>query len=78
MHTKNLIFMIRTIVTPQNDTFVFSIPTEYRGRELEIIVFPTDEILSKPLPSKRVTFKAISMDTRQYKFNREESNARQS
>ena len=68
--------MIRTVFTPQNDNFVFPIPTEYIGRELEIIVFPTNEIFSKPLPSKEVTFNAISIDTRQYKFNREEANAR--
>ena len=68
--------MIRTVFTPQNANFVFPIPTEYIGKELEIIVFPTDEILSKPLPSKKVTFNAISIDTRQYKFNREEANAR--
>ena len=68
--------MIRTVFTPQNDNFVFPIPTEYIGKELEIIVFPTDEILSKPLLPKQVTFNAIAIDTCQYKFNREEANAR--
>jgi len=68
--------MIRTVFTPQNDNFVFPIPKEYIGKELEIIVFPTEEILPKLLPSKKVTFNAISIDTRQYKFNREEANAR--
>jgi len=68
--------MIRTVFTPQNNNFVFPIPTEYIGKQLEIIVFPTDEIFSKPLPAKKVTFSAISIDTRQYKFNREEANAR--
>ena len=68
--------MIRTVFTPQNNNFVFPIPTEYIGKELEMIVFPTSEILSKQLPSKKVTFNAISIDTSQYKFNREEANAR--
>jgi hypothetical protein len=68
--------MIRTVFTPQNDNFVFPVPMEYIGKELEMIVFPTDEILYRPLPSKKVTFNAISIDTRQYKFNREEANAR--
>ena len=68
--------MIRTVFTPKNDNLVFSIPTEYIGKELEIIVFPTNKILSKPLPSKKVTFNAISIDTRQYKFNRDEANER--
>lgn len=68
--------MIRTIFTSKNDNVVFPIPAEYIGKELEIIVFPTDEVLSKPLPSKKVTFNAISIDTRQYKFDREEANVR--
>ena len=68
--------MVRTVFTPQNDNFILSIPTEYIGKELEINVFPTDKILSKPMNSKKVTFNAISIDTRQYKFNREEANER--
>ena len=68
--------MIRTVFIPQNDNFVFPVPTEYIGKRLEMLVFPIDEILSKPLPSKKVTFNAISIDTSQYKFNREEANAR--
>ena len=68
--------MIRAVFTPQNDHFVFPIPSEYIGKELEVIIFPTDDVLSKPLQSKKVTFNAISIDTRQYKFNREEANAK--
>ena len=68
--------MIRTVFIPQNDNFVFPVPTEYIGKRLEMLVFPIDEILSKPLLSKKVTFNAISIDTSQYKFNREEANAR--
>ena len=68
--------MIRTVFIPQNDIFVFPVPAEYIGKKLEMLVFPIDEILSKPLLSKKVTFNAISIDTRQYKFNREEANAR--
>ena len=68
--------MIRTVFIPQNDNLVFYIPKEYIGKELEIIVFPTDESLPKSLLSKKVAFNAISIDTRQHKFNREEANAR--
>jgi len=68
--------MIRTVFTPQNDNFVFPVPTEYIGKELEMIVFPTSDILSKLSSSKKATFNTISIDTRQYKFNREEANAR--
>jgi hypothetical protein len=69
-------FMLRTVFTPQNDNFVFPIPTEYIGKELEILVFPTADILPKSWTPKKATFNAISIDTRQYKFNREEANAR--
>jgi len=68
--------MIRTVFTPQNDNCMFPIPIEYIGKELEIIIFPINKIFSKPLSSKKVTFNAISIDTRQYKFNREEANER--
>jgi len=68
--------MLRTVFTPQNDNFVFPIPTEYIGKELEILVFPTSDILSKSLIFKKVTFNAISIDTLQYRFNREEANTR--
>jgi hypothetical protein len=82
--------MIRTVFVPQNDSFVFPIPTEYIGKELEINIFPTDELPAgyirqltndnpiKPLFPKKATFNAISLDTRQFTFNREEANARQS
>jgi len=73
---KNNNNMIRTVFTPHNDKCMFPIPTEYIGKELEIIIFPLNEIFSKPLSTKKVTFNAISIDTRQYKFNREEANAR--
>ncbi|MDR3236401.1 MAG: hypothetical protein LBT48_06745 [Prevotellaceae bacterium] len=68
--------MIRTIFIPNNDNIVFPIPKDYVGKELEIIVFPTEEVSSKPSSSKEVTFNAISIDTRKYKFDREEANAR--
>ena len=68
--------MIRTVITPKKNNFIFPIPTEYIGKELEVIIFPTDEVLSKPFLSKKATFHAASIDTRQYKFNRDEANAR--
>ncbi|MDR2206672.1 MAG: hypothetical protein LBE36_11035 [Flavobacteriaceae bacterium] len=35
--------MIRTVLKPQDNCLVFSIPTEYVGKELEVIIFPKDE-----------------------------------
>ena len=68
--------MIRTVFIPQNESFVFPVPMEYIGKELEMIVFHRDEVLPNSLPPKKATFNAISIDTRQYKFSREEANAR--
>jgi hypothetical protein len=68
--------MIRTFFTPLKDNYVFPVPTEYIGKELEMLVFPKNEVFSKPLADKKATFNAVSIDTRQYTFNREEANAR--
>ncbi len=54
--------------------FLFRKNTSVRNWNLSF--FPTEEILAKSAPSKEVTFNAISLDTRKYKFNREEANAR--
>ncbi|MDR0864107.1 MAG: hypothetical protein LBO74_04135 [Candidatus Symbiothrix sp.] len=68
--------MIRTIFVPHNDNIMLPIPKEYVGVKLEVIVFPIEEFSQKSPPSKEVTFNSISIDTRKYKFNREEANER--
>lgn len=69
--------MIRTIITPNNQTISFNIPKDYIGKEIEVIAFPKDEGISKEKPpKKKVTFTALSIDTRGYKFNRDEANER--
>ncbi|GHT47128.1 hypothetical protein FACS189440_06750 [Bacteroidia bacterium] len=66
--------MIRSIFVPYNESIVFPIPQEYVGQKIEVLVFPIEEVFSKPAFSKNVTFNSISIDTRGYKFNREEAN----
>jgi hypothetical protein len=68
--------MIRTIFIPHNDNVVFPIPKEYVGRELEMILFPVEEVVQKSTSLKKATFNSISIDTRGYQFNREEANER--
>ncbi|MBN8719358.1 MAG: hypothetical protein J0H85_07940 [Sediminibacterium magnilacihabitans] len=69
--------MIRTIVTPHQKTISFTIPNDYIGKEIEVIVFAKSEGIIKEQPAKRkVTFDALSIDTRGYKFNRDEANER--
>jgi len=75
--------MYRTVFTPtETDNMIpFSIPREWYGRNIEVLVFPLDisptplqeierinENKYKVLPSKYL------FDTRKFKFNRDEAN----
>ena len=69
--------MIRTIVTPADQTITFDIPSMYIGKQIEVIAFAKDEEIGKDIFSqKEVSFNALKIDTRGYKFNREEANER--
>lgn len=71
--------MIRTVIVPDRDTVTLSltVPQHYIGKELEVIAFARDEGLQqKELHLKKTTFTALSLDTRGYKFNRDEANER--
>jgi hypothetical protein len=69
--------MIRTIVTPKEQSISFNIPKDYVGREIEVIAFARGEGVTNEQPAKKkVTFNALSIDTRGYKFNRDEANGR--
>lgn len=46
--------MIRTIITPKNADVHISIPTEYVGKKLELILFATEET-KKAIPKKKAT-----------------------
>ena len=67
--------MVRTIVRPDKASISFDIPEKYIGKEIEVIAFEKHETSNEGLPRRKtVTFNAISIDTRGYKFNREEAN----
>lgn len=69
--------MIRTIIVPNKQTISFDIPKDYVGRQIEVIAFAQDEGIFNDKPEKKkVTFTALSIDTRGYKFNRDEANER--
>ena len=69
--------MIHTIVTPLKQTISFDIPKDYVGKQIEVIAFAKGEGITKEQPVKKnVTFDALSIDTRGYKFNRDEANDR--
>lgn len=69
--------MIRTVIIPNKQTISFDIPKDYIGKQIEVIAFAQDEGITKEKPAKKkVTFTALSIDTRGYKFNRDEANER--
>ncbi|WPV65961.1 hypothetical protein [Chitinophaga sp. LS1] len=69
--------MIHTIVIPNKQTISFDIPKDYVGKQIEVIAFAKDEgIVNEKQAKKKVTFSALSIDTRGYKFNRDEANER--
>ena len=44
--------MLRTVYTPNSNKIRFSIPDRYIGTELEILVFPINEILTSNVKKK--------------------------
>lgn len=68
--------MIRTVLIPDNVNVTLSIPKEYIGRELEIIAFTKEEVANKQSFSRKATFDSLAIDTRNYKFDRNEANER--
>ena len=72
-----LLDMIRTIVTPDKEHISLSIPKNYIGIEIEVIAFSREETLPLKLNhNKKVTFNSVSLDTRGFKFDRDEANRR--
>ncbi len=71
--------MIHTKIIP-DDTLVnlsFYVPKEYIGKEVDVIAFTQNEGLqSIEVSKKQVSFTALSIDTKDFKFNRDEANER--
>ena len=69
--------MIRTVVTADKNSITLSLPDNYIGRQVEVIAFVIDEV-NETIKSKKkkVSFNAIKLDTRGFKFNRDEANER--
>jgi hypothetical protein len=70
--------MIRTVIKTSNNTLILPIPDKYIGKQLEVIAFAVDEPLEDVILSnkKKKTFSAIRLNTKGFKFNREEANER--
>jgi hypothetical protein len=69
---------IREIKKIENNTVTIELPGYYKNREVEILILPFEDS-GKSDFSKRCPFKSlqeISIDTRNFKFNREELHER--
>ena len=73
----NLI-MIRTVVTPDKNLLSFNIPDKYVGKKIEVIAFAVDEFLEDVIYTTKgsKSFSAIKINTKDFKFNRDEANER--
>jgi hypothetical protein len=70
--------MIRTVVTSNNNILTVPIPDKYIGRQIEVIAFAVDEPLDDVIIARKdkKTFTAVKLNTKGYKFNRDEANER--
>ncbi|GHT21989.1 hypothetical protein FACS189430_03070 [Bacteroidia bacterium] len=68
--------MVHTISVSHDNSVLVPIPQEYVGVKLEIIVFPFEETFESRSMHKKVTFTDFGLDAPEYKFDREEANAR--
>ena len=71
--------MIHTKIIPDNTlvNLSFYVPKDYIGKEVEVIAFTQNEGLqSIDKAKKQVSFSALSIDTKNFKFNRQEANER--
>lgn len=67
--------MIRQVITAESNTIEVKLPLTYIGKQIEILIFSLDEIQEIPKTSNK-TFTTIQIDTKDFKFDREEANER--
>ena len=72
--------MIRTVIVPDKQEVNISllVPENYIGKEVEVIAFSKREVTEEGQSenTRKPTFNALSIDTRGFKFNRDEANER--
>jgi len=70
--------MTRTVITPDKNILSFNIPDKYIGKKMEVIAFAIDEPAEDVIYTTKShkTFSAIKLNTKGFKFNRDEANER--
>ena len=67
--------MIRTVFTADKNTLTLPLPDNYIGKQVEVIAFMIDEGKETTRDKRReVSFNAVKLDTRGFKFDRDEAN----
>ncbi len=69
--------MIRTVIPPDNKIFPLNIPDDYIGKQVEVIVFALDEAEQTMSSLGKRTFEAIKINTKGFRFNKDQANERQ-
>jgi len=45
--------MLKTVITPQKSAYSLSIPSNYIGRKLEVLLYAIDELSENPKPNRK-------------------------
>lgn len=63
--------MIRTIVTPQQQTISIQVPQNYIGKQIEVLLYAVDELVEEeiPKPNNAAKYKGIFSRDEGEKFN---------
>ncbi len=69
--------MIRKVITADKNILSLPLPENFIGKQVEVIAFTLDEpVKQNKKPSAKDVFKALKLDTKGYKFDRDEANSR--
>ena len=66
--------MLRQVIIPTEENSTFSIPQEFYGTEVEILVFPSSNAKEDSRNSIKDIFSKHLYSFDNYKFNRDEAN----
>ena len=66
--------MLRQVMIPSKENSIISIPSEFYGTEVEILVFPSYNKLNQSIENLKKLFAKHLYSFENYKFDRDEAN----
>ena len=66
--------MLRQVMIPSKETPIFSFPSEFYGKEVEILVFPFNNKSNQNIDNLKDLFAKYLYSFKNYKFDRNEAN----